>query len=277
MDVDDKDGFAPIRTTTRQNKTADTVNTTDVEFLERLLETCISFLACGPYLQSTTQKATRDVDLTQLVIKCEDPDKFRIACPILFRFVRRRIFHSSLKTLHSCLIEFGDVLTRYAYSKQQTVIIASLDFLNSALGVWKADDQLANEVQLDLQKIYIWLSGLLVKRSCRSWALRDAIARFLGQYLAEDPSQEFWIKSTHDDSSILQDRLPTSLLPRLNCDRDIRVRFRAAFINASLFSITHHFKQPPLELYELMKRFFPPHLEKQVLSILWFASTESFP
>lgn len=212
----------------------------------------------------------------QLVIKCaKDPDKFKTACPILFRFVRRRIFHSSLKTLQRCLREFGDALRQYTYSKQQAVIIAFLDFLNSALGAWKADDELANDVQLDLQDFYAWLSGLLVKRSCRSWVLRDAIARFLGHYLAEDPSQESWVKSSDDSPSDLQNGLPTSLLPRLNCDQDIRVRFRVAFINASLFSITHHFKQAPLELYELMKRFFPPRLEKQVLSILCFASAES--
>lgn len=261
MDVDEKDGFGPIRTGARQNTSADTNDAAATRLLQRLMEVCIGFLACGPYLQSSFGKAARDPELTQLILKSvEDPNKFKVACPILFRFVRQKIYHSSVKTLHECLRDFGGILRQYSYSKQQSVIIALLDFLHSALCVWKADDELAKDVHSDLRGVYSWLSGLLMKGTCHSWALRDAIARFFSRYLKEDPTQETWKDDSEDmDQGIYP---PAVFLPRLHNDRDIRVRFRAAIINASLFSISHHFGQESLELYETMKKLFPPHLEK---------------
>ena len=267
MDVDEKDGFGPIRTTTRQNTSADMTNANGTRLMQRLMQICIGFLACGPYLQSSLGKAARDLELTQLIAKSvNDPNKFKVACPILFRFVRQKIFHSSAKTLQRCLRDFGDILRQYSYSKQQSVIIAFLDFLHSALGVWKADDDVAKAVHSDLREFYSWLSGLLVKGTCRSWALRDAIARFFGRYLEEDPTQGTWTGDSKDTDQCINP--PAVFLPRLNNDRDIRVRFRAATINAGLFSISHHFGQPAFELYETMKKFFPPHLEKYVTIIL---------
>ena len=262
MDVDEKDGFGPIRTAARQSTSAD-MGSTGARLIQRLMQTCIGFLACGPYLQSSSGKAARDLELTQMILNSiEDPDKFKVACPILFRFVRHKIFHSSVKTLRGCLRDFGDILRQYSYSKQQSVIIAFLDFLHSALCVWKLDDDLAKAVHSDLRESYAWLAGLLMKGTSRSWVLRDAIARFFGRYLEEDPTQRTWM----DDSGDVDQRghPPAAFLPILNNDRDIRVRFRAAFINAGLFSISHHFGQQALELYESMKKYFPPHLEKQV-------------
>jgi ataxia telangiectasia mutated family protein len=242
MDVDEKDGFGPIRTTTRQNTSPDMISEDGTRSMQRLMQICIGFLACGPYLQSSFGKAARDLELTQLILKSvDDPNKFKVACPILFRFVRQKIFHSSVKTLHRCLRDFGDILRQYSYSKQQSVIIAFLDFLHSALCVWKADDDLAKAAHSDLREFYAWLSGLLVKGTCRSWALRDAIARFFGRYLEEDPTQETWTGDSEDTDQRVYP--PLAFLPRLNNDRDIRVRFRAAIINAGLFSISHHFGQ----------------------------------
>lgn len=266
MDVDENDGFGPIRTSTRQNTTQETANAIASRYTERLLQTCISFLACGPYLQSPSEEATRDPELTQLILKsADDPNKFMFACPILFRFVRQKIYHSSLRTLQRCILCFGDILKQYQFSKREPVIISFLDFLHCSLGVWKAEDELAKDVHSDLRSFYQWLSGRLKKHTFRSWALRDAIAKFLGQYLTEDPTQESWLNpDDFEQPNELRDHLPTSLLPRLHSDQDIRVRFRAAVLNADLFSICHHFRQLPLDVYEYMKSFFPPHLEKQV-------------
>lgn len=266
MDVDEKDGFGPIRTSTRQNATQETANATGAQHTERLLQTCISFLACGPYLQSSSEEATRDPELTQLIVESADePSKFIFACPILFRFVRQKIYHSSLRTLQRCILCFGDILKQRSFAKRPSVIISCLDFLRCSLGIWKADDEFVKDVHSDLRSLYQWLSGVLIKRAHRSWALRDAIARFLGQYLAEDPTQESWVTPEDiEQPDTLQNYLPTSLLPRLHSDPDIRVRFRAAVLNADLFSISHHFRQLPLDVYEYTRSYYPLHLERRV-------------
>ena len=114
MDVDETDGFGPIRTEY-------ICSSTGTRLMQRLMQTCIGFLACGPYLQSSSGKAARDLELTQMILKSiEDPDKFKFSSDLC-----DKIFHSSVKTLRRCLRDFGNVLRQYSYSKQQSVIGSS--------------------------------------------------------------------------------------------------------------------------------------------------------
>ncbi|KAF9530405.1 hypothetical protein CPB83DRAFT_905353 [Crepidotus variabilis] len=262
MDIDEKDGFGPIRTTAPQSN-SDTTTTENGSILRRLFKISIGFASCAPFLQSAGEKETRDSELTELILKSSaEPQNFCMACPVFFQFTRQKIFHLSLRNQQLFVEKFGDLLQQYSLSKNQQFIHVVLDFLLSTLGSWKSQEDLAGELHRHLQHLYAWLSRLMKGGNCGSWALRDAIARFLGQYLEEDSAQGFWAVEDHFDN--LQDHLdslPSALLPRLSNDQDIRVRFRASFINAGLFSITQHLKQSPDDLYEHLKHYYPPYLE----------------
>lgn len=258
MDVDEKDGFGPIRTTAPQVTSSDSANPELGQNFQQLLSVCIGFAACSPFLQSPSGKTAREPHLTESILKATvDPKRFCIACPIFFHFVRQKVLHLSLRTQQQFVDEFGSLLRQYALSKSQSFIYVVLDFLMSTLGVWKTEDDLGKEIHDNIKHLYAWLSLLMKRQNCGSWALRDAIARFLGNFLSEDPSQDFWASEEHfDQHQDYQDCLPSSILPRLSGDPDIRVRFRVALLNAGLFSISHLFQRNSTELYGDMKRFY---------------------
>ncbi|KAF8966296.1 hypothetical protein BDZ97DRAFT_2057533 [Flammula alnicola] len=259
VDVDDKDGFGPIRTTNLQNSATNVRKMDDDRPTQHLLEICIGFLACGPFLQSPSAEPTRDKELAQLVIASATtrPEKFCLVCPLFFSQVRQGTLSLSIKYLDGFFDKFEHLLTEYSYSRSERFHQLLLDLLTSSLGVWKSDDAKAEQVHEKFRQFCSWLSGALRSQKIRSWTLRDAFSRFLDRYLSEDPTQESWaLQDEFKKEEDYQDCLPTSLLPRLNADPDMRVRFRAAVINARLYSLSDHLQALPLEMYDLMKKSY---------------------
>ncbi|KDR80743.1 hypothetical protein GALMADRAFT_241175 [Galerina marginata CBS 339.88] len=252
---DEKDGFGPIRTTNLQRSTPNP-RADDNRSTKHLFQICISVLACGPFLQSPSAEPTRDKNLTQLVLDNArtHPHKFSLLCPLLFGKARQGILYLSVKTLDSFFDEFESLLGQYAFSRSERFQQLLLDLLISSLGIWKNEDTRAPEVHGKFLQLCRWLSEQYIMEKIRSWSLRDAFARFLDRFLSEDPAQVSWIPPEEfEEVEDYQALLPTSLLPKMNMDPDLRVRFRAAVLNARLFSLCQRIDQAPLDRYMLIK------------------------
>jgi len=263
VEGDGVDGFGPIRTANRQNSLIS--NSPDDERTRPLLQICISILACGPFLRSSTGISTRDQDLADMILKSSSyPESFCTASRIFFGFVRHKVFHLPLKILGRFFDEFEELLQQYSFSKNQTFAEVLVDFLGSIIGFWNSEDALARDLHSNFRELCAYLASRLIHNNCRSWTLRDEIVRFLRTYVAEDPSQESWstVDNFEQDPGEHPICMPIALLPHLIADQDIRVRFRAATANADLFAISHHIHQTPLELYETMKQSFTLKLDE---------------
>src|ERR1700678_1501642 len=83
-DVDDKDGFGPIRTTPAHGSSRTVQITEDGQPVQQLLQISISFISCGPFLQSASGEPTRDKELTEIVLRCAEhqPARFGLVFPI---------------------------------------------------------------------------------------------------------------------------------------------------------------------------------------------------
>ena len=80
------------------------------------------------------------------------------------------------------------------------------------------------------------------------------------RYLAEDPGQVIWSTALPDEElgAVESEALPAAILPMLGADQDIRVRFRVAFDNASLFG----FGRDPSQLYSEIKGWLTDDIDK---------------
>jgi len=264
MDVDDGDGFAPIRTTHSITQAAETSLQADsVRAIQRIADTCMAFLAIVPILQSSSGEPTRDKDLTELVLNCSD-DKFLLLGPIYFGKVRQRILNMSLNVLDDFLGKFDQMLKPYTYSRSEKLQLLTTQFLDSTLHHWKQDAVSSSEVGERIRDLCQWLSHTLRKNQIRSWRTRDCVARFMKRYIAEDAEQTMWSMVLPDEEGghVEPEALPAAILPMLGADQDIRVRFRVAFENASLFSVARKTGRDPSELYIEIKEWLTDDIDE---------------
>jgi len=258
-DVDDKDGFGPIRTTPAHGSSRTIQTAEDSQPAQQLFQTCVSFLTCGPFLQSASGEPTRDKELTEIVLRCaeDQPARFGLVCPIFLNHIRHGTLNLHLKHLDSFLNQMSELLKQYQFARSERIHQLVIDLLDSTLNIWLTPQAQSNDVGEMVGELCAWLAKALRKQKISTWTLRDALAQFLDRYLSLDPSQTFW-STTVDD-------LPTALLPMMIADHDIRVRFRAAVLNTRLFDLEVHTGISPTSMYTLVQKWYTVDLEKYVV------------
>jgi serine-protein kinase ATM len=254
-DADDKDGFAPIRVS---QQSPEARQQTEERIAHRyIVEVSMAFLAVVPILQSTSGEPTRDKELTDLVLQSES--KFHLIASVFFKNVRLRYLSLSASSFDRFLKKIGDLLQQYNYSRSENLQLLVTQFLDSTLHIWSQESMANSEVGDDVRALCHWISSILRDGKIRSWKPRDYAARFLDRYLHKDPNHTVWARDSVDIES-----LPANLLPILGADRDIRIRFRVAVLNARLFSIARTVGQDALLLYDTIKRSLTTNLQKCV-------------
>lgn len=223
----------------------------------------MTFLAIVPILQSTSGEPTRDKDLTELVLNSADT-AFLLVGPVYFAKVRQRILNISLNVLDGFLDKFDQMLKQYTYSRSEKLQLLTTQFLDATLHHWKQDNVSSSEVGDRIRDLCQWLSDTLRRNQIRSWRTRDCVARFMKRYLVEDPEQVIWTMVSPDDEgrNIKTEASPAAILPMLGADQDIRVRFRVAFDNASLFTVARKTGRDPSQLYSEIKGWLTDDIDE---------------
>lgn len=269
MDVDDKDGFGPIRTSGTKD-TPITQQDEDTYSPRLILDLCCRFLTVGPLLQSSSGEPTRDQDLTSLVLDCAAarPSKFFLIAPILLEQTRQRTFSFSNKQLEDILEEVLEFCTNYSYSRSESLYLLIVQLLDATLDVWLMTTHDATlNVRENAQKLCIALLQAVGNKTLRHWTSRDQFSRLLNKVLDREPTQALWLASVDAED------LPSAVLHLMGSDDDIRVRFRVAVINARLFNLARHLNQSPFDWYNAIKSFLATHIDKQVPTITEFIVT----
>ncbi|KAG9313005.1 hypothetical protein JVU11DRAFT_6444 [Chiua virens] len=257
----DHDGFGPIRTT--QNTAPQEAHAAPVNLVtRRLAAICIIFLASVPVLQCPTGQTPRDKELIRLVRECSE-EKILLLGPPLLTVVRRRLLTLTPEVFDNLLVKCADLLRRYSHAINDQFHFLVVDLLKSSLHIWmeKSSPPAIGE---HVQALCGWISNMMeaaeTKKKTTFWKIRDLVARFLAGYLAKDPSQTFWPTEYND----VEIKRPLNTLLALNLDEDIRVRFRAAVLSASLFAANHveliHEYKNLDEFYQLVRDSLPRNL-----------------
>ncbi|KAF8074865.1 hypothetical protein FPV67DRAFT_1475236, partial [Lyophyllum atratum] len=261
MDVDEQDGFEPIRTSIEHSTNQNDL-TADIHSRHFILDVCFSFLTVGPALQSASGEPTRDKDLMELILNCAEPrpEAFLLVFPIALEKSRQRTLNMSVKSLDSFLNEVARLLQSYQYARSHRLQSLAILLLASTLEIWASPDVAIGETLDKVRQLCDWLSLALRKKKIRFWAVRDSLARFFDQYLLKDPTEHAWFLE-EDQEQTEGEELPSSLLPMMGADDDMRVRFRVAVINARLFAFARRTGRPINSVYVAIKDQLTVHLE----------------
>ncbi|KIK61745.1 hypothetical protein GYMLUDRAFT_42784 [Collybiopsis luxurians FD-317 M1] len=251
MNVDDSFSVGHVNT---QSLGISGHSTAQASVLRSAAAVCIAFLCVGPLLQVTSGQPIRDNELTELMLDCaeSDIDRFLLACPAYFDNIRNKRLELTNTNLGAFLIHFAEHLKRYPSQRKESLNLQLVSFLDATLSSWISLVKDSKDDQLDLignyRAIVHYYSQTVRTNKYGFWKVRDAIARLFDRYLALDPFQEVW--SGDDGNS------PKKTLLLLIQDRDIRVRFRLAVINARLLD----FAPDPMTLYSEMLNLYETDL-----------------
>ena len=224
MEVDEADGFGPIRTSqTTQAEKKLNVNTT----LRQIAGICIDFLSLVPILQSTNGETTRDKELLEIILDA-DGDTFLSMVPSYSDSIRHGRFNLGVNATDTLLLRFSQHMSDPPFAKREQTHLEVIRFLDSTIGVWLQPS--AEDVLNKVQFLFKFYSDMIVRKKVRSWRIRYAFSCFMSDYLDKDPWQKAWNAAEVDCS------LPAELLPHLGADEDIRVRFKLATLSAKLLS-----------------------------------------
>ena len=150
--------------------------------------------------------------------------------------VRSGVLRLSFEAVDLILSSLEEMLSSYAYSRDEGLLQLALDFMSCAGPIWLAPEH----GDSDLCERVIYLAKFLITKAIRdqisSWRVRLAIICFIDEYLTIDPAGSAWSK-VQDDNGDLEDSPwgPLGIVAYGLIDRDARVRFRAATSTARLF------------------------------------------
>jgi len=227
MEVDEADGFGPIRTSqTAQTEKKLDVNTT----LRHIARICIDFLSLIPILQSANDETARDKELLEIILDA-DGDAFLSMVPSYSDNARRGRFNLGTNATDTLLVRFSQHMGDPSFAKREQTHLEVIRFLDSTIGVWLQPS--ATDVLNKVQSLFKYYSDMVVRKKVRSWRIRYAFSCFMSGYLNKDPWQKAWNTAEVDCSP------PSELLPQLGSDEDIRVRFKLATLSAKLLSPTN--------------------------------------
>ncbi|KAJ7281510.1 hypothetical protein C8J57DRAFT_1559254 [Mycena rebaudengoi] len=240
------DGFGPS-TTHRSHETTKYAGETSC--IRCIAEVCTSFLTVVPILQSASGEPTNDKELIELAITCVETFTVTslLVCHIILSHVKRKTLALSKVNLGLILEELGEPLQSYQHGRSEACQNLAVHLLDCTLHIWTTTT--VDHVRL----LCSWLSDALrgsksddssARTSIRAWKTRDALARLFDGYLKHDAAQAAWFNKDEDEARH-KNGLPTKMLPSLNEDDDIRVRFRSAVLNAHLFAI-----DPATQVYQ---------------------------
>lgn len=233
-------------------------------YVESILDVCMSFLAIGPILQSSGEEPTRDRELTDIVLNC-DGDEFLLASKAYLVNVRRRALNVNLATLDNLLVKFASLSTQYIYQLNDELKLMIIRLLDSTAHLWTQPDFVGYDTVDKVRNFFGWLlelvrittdeDGKRTKTKVRSWRVRDTFVAFLARYMSLDPLERFWTTGSSADAFDAESNddfpptLPSHTLPTINQDEDIRVRFRSAYANATLFNLSRVNDNHPMAHY----------------------------
>jgi ataxia telangiectasia mutated family protein len=229
-----------------------------------IAEVSLAFLTIIPILRSVSGELTNDKELTELVFDCaETPtETSMLVFRIFLRHVQQKTLALSKPNFETFLDILSPVLGAYAYARSENVQMLVVHFLESTLHIWCADRT------INVRPLCAWLSKALkagqnARTHIRSWKVRDALARFYDRFLMHDPSQSAWYDPEEDEPEGANG-LPTKVLPEMNRDDDIRVRFRAGILNAHLFAVGRSLGHNASDVYRPIFESYPRDIEKCV-------------
>ncbi|KAJ3839321.1 hypothetical protein F5878DRAFT_130270 [Lentinula raphanica] len=213
---------------------------------------CILFLSLGPLLQQASGEATRDRELTELMLEGARVDirRFLLACPVYFDSIRKQTLSLGPSHLAQFISIFGDHLRSYSNIKSEGFNLQVISFLDATLSLWLNLAPTHENTADDFWALVNHYTGQLQRDKLKHWRIRDSVARLCDKYIVLDPTQHAWLDEETDS--------PMHILPSLIGDVDIRIRFRAAAINARMFEIPGD----PMALYDTIRQNYTTQLEQ---------------
>lgn len=245
---DEKDDFAPIRTSQSTGAVATSEETHADRRLQDVSRICVDILTMIPILQSSERQATRDKSMAELVCESIDNETFFVLMEPFICHIFMKNIYIGPSILDRLFTHLGDLLATYKFGQSETVQMLVMSLLHATVNVWSDAYSAGEDVAMKARVFYRWAVDGFQKNQLRSWRTRNKMVHFLELFLHMDPREAFVTSNTDSDEFDVED-FPGRILPLFNKDCDIRVRFTAACSSARLLSTSYILGKDPMHVY----------------------------
>lgn len=262
MDIDDQDGFGPVRTEVSQ--TSSVVQSEERNtLLRRLFEVQLVLLIRGPLLESLSGEPTRDRDLVDKILGSmeSNPEWFQMMLPIILREIELGALEFTDKQLDQLLYGIGQAQTQYPNKFNEEREILVVKTLSCTMNLWAFNA--GKSTKKRVRSACNYLSGRV-----GTYKTRDAMVLFVQKVLALDPTRVL-----DDDEPMLD---PMELIQKWCEDDDIRVRFRCAITLPRLFGNSRKTGTELMTLYTEVKDFISSEYERYITPQIMFLCANIF-
>ncbi|KAI8996521.1 hypothetical protein BD414DRAFT_534221 [Trametes punicea] len=244
--VDDQDDFGPVGHAAASASAPKTIASLSTHH-GHVTRACVTALVIVPILRSSGE-STHDKELMDLFVNC-DPVQFLVLAPPCLEHIGRGRLRLNCSNFESLLERLDELCIDHVFKHNEEAQLVVVRTLEATSHLWRgafSDKEVGEKAR--------YYASQCVKRlrssHQRSWRVRDAIIRFLHQYLVSDPTQEIWAQPNAEGESPAPEDLPAAVLPTLGNDDDIRIRFRIAATSSHLFTVGRLAGRPPLDVYK---------------------------
>lgn len=253
VENDERDGFGPVRVVASQISSVQHGMLGNGPFVTRTMDVCMRFVAVGPLLSSMSGEPTKDAQVIDAILGCgtKNANGFLVGFSLLLSEIRRKTF-AVAGNLQHYLDALDEYFGSYEYEQSEYMQQISSQFLHAILESWLSNA----EVRAQVEALPKWLLKRHRKQKAKYRTERDAFIRFVDRLVLQQPRSLAWLLLRQNEE--LSDEVLLSSLPLgvWNKDNDIRVRFRAAILNARLFHAIQRLDIYPSTLYTGIQGYF---------------------
>lgn len=248
-ETDERDGFGPVRDVAGRTGPPQFGIPEADPFILRTMEICLRFVVNGPLLHSLSGEPTKDTEVIDAVLACDvdNPKGFLVGFPLLLSNVQRGTF-SLGSNLNSSLKVLEEILTSYKYRRSERMLQITFQLLSAILQSWFS----SADVRKEVDELLDFLLNRHLSKQARYRSERDAFIRFVEQVIICQPRSLEWVLAEKPTKEVLLTKLPLGLW---NTDNDVRVRFRAATLNARIFNALQHLDISPSLFYSGLQEY----------------------
>ena len=228
----------------------------------------------GAALSSKLNQPMQDPQLINAFLTAEGSKMMQVGT-VICSAIKAGHLRLSLEAVNLVLGSFEEMLSSYAYSRDERVLCLALSFMSCSTPYWLGAEQASSSSDLSERTIY--LAKFLALKSAReqipAWRVRLAILMFVDEYIDFDPSFAVWTNLEMDDLNNTDDTWgPLAVISGGLVDRDARIRFRAATSTAGLFYLQSIRTAQICPFYEATLNSLPRqpgHWDSFITDILW--------
>lgn len=264
----DEDGFGTMNVSNHGPSSSDVSKTSSfspARVCQSLIKTAFTCVTRVLSLQASSLEPSRQKEMFDMLADCDGP-QFIALGTIVFEAVRLGRLHLGVIVADEVLNSFEYFLQSYPYSKDESMYLLTITFLESTLPLWVKMSTAKDSFGSKIRVLCDFFTTEVEEGRLRSARVRTRLIVFLENYFKTDPHNLVWQLSFNKKKL-----LPIlDVMKKFSRDADVYVRSQTASSLANLFTFASPVITEAFKTYTSFHREFSVNGYEQTITLALF-------